>query len=844
MEKKKTDKAEKTEAGAKKAAKASAPKKTAKKSAADGKPAKTAKKGLAGVRKAAAETRSVQEEGSIAPPSANLVSAFDLFRKKKLLHSTGPTVTRLAAGASLPKPPAPPSKVESAPAPAASASAAPAPQVAAEPGVPVSKPVTAVPGAPAVRPAAEPAAKPLSAAPAVVPPAPAKPGVVVPISKPAPVRPVMPSVRIGAPAPRSPGARAPAPGAHPGGANRSAAKPGFRPVARPAIPARPVLAAKPAESAAAKSALKKLQVSTMMTVRELAEKMEVKSPDVIKKLMSLGVFATINQRLETESASIIAQEFGFELDFQKLYKEEEMAAAVEAEKPESLKPRPPVVTVMGHVDHGKTKLLDAIRSTRVAEGESGGITQHIGAYRVHTAKGDIVFLDTPGHEAFTAMRARGAKVTDIVVLVVSATDGVMPQTIEAIDHAKAADVPIVVAVNKIDLPGANPQKIRQDLANRGIQAEEWGGKNIFVDVSAKQKLHIDTLLDMIALQAEMLDLKANPDRPAYGAVLEARLDPKKGVVATVLVQAGTLKPGDAFVAGLAHGKVKALHDDTGKRIISAGPATPVEILGVMNTPQAGDVFTVVKDERQAREIAERRSLIAREQALAHQKHMTLVGLKSALSAAAGKAAKDLNIVLKADVQGSLQALKDSLENLSTSECRVRIIHGEVGNANESDVLLASASDAVVMLFHTTLDTRAEEVSTREGVEVRKYEIIYDLIEDVKAALEGLLEPEIVEVVSGKGEIRELFNVKAGRVAGCMIREGKVVRGNLVRIKRDGASVYEGRVSGLKRFKDDVKEVEKGLECGMDFEGFKDFQQGDELEFYVKETRTRRLSQSK
>ena len=652
-----------------------------------------------------------------------------------------------------------------------------------------------------------------------------------------PLRPQAPSVRVGAPAPRPSGPRAPAPGARPGGGpGRSAS----RPQQRPAAPAKPV-EAKPAE---AKSSLRKLQVSALMTVRELAEKMEVKSPDVIKKLMSLGVFATINQRLEAESAAIIAQEFGFELDFQKLYKEEEIAAAPEAEKPENLKPRSPIVTVMGHVDHGKTKLLDAIRSARVAEGESGGITQHIGAYRAHTSKGDIVFLDTPGHEAFTAMRARGAKVTDIVVLVVSATDGVMPQTVEAIDHAKAADVPIVVAVNKIDLPGANPQKIRQDLANRGIQPEEWGGKNIFVDVSAKQKLHIDTLLEMLALQAEMLDLKANPDRSAVGAVLEARMDPKKGVVATVLVQAGTLKPGDAFVAGLAYGKVKALHDDTGKRIISAGPATPVEILGIMNTPQAGDVFSVVKDERQAREIAERRALIHREQSLAHQKHMTLVGLKSALSSAAGKAAKDLNIVLKADVQGSLQALKDSLEGLSTSECRVRIIHGEVGNVNESDVLLASASDAVVMLFHTTMDPRAEEVAGREGVEVRKYEIIYDLIEDVKAALEGLLEPEIVEVISGKGEIRELFSVKSGKVAGCMIRDGKVVRGNLVRVKRGGAEVYKGRVNSLKRFKDDVKEVEKNLECGMDFEGFKDFQKGDELEFFVKETRPRRLSQSK
>jgi translation initiation factor IF-2 len=824
MEKKKIEKPEKSETTVKKAAK----KPAAKKPAAEGKASKSAKKGVSGVRKTAAETRSVQEEGSIAPPSQNLVSAFDLFRKKKLSHSTGPTVTRLAPGASLPKPPAPP-KPE--PAPAAPAPAAP---VAAKP------PAPAVPGASAVLPPAPagtaPAAKPVSAAPAAPPAAPAKPGLPVQITPPPPPRPQAPSVRVGAPAPRPSGPRSPAPGARPGGSGR----PAGRPAQRPAAPAKPA-EAKPVE---AKPALKKLQVSSLMTVRELAEKMEVKSPDVIKKLMGLGIFATINQRLEAESSAIIAGEFGFELDFQKLYKEEEITAAPEAEKPESLRPRPPVVTVMGHVDHGKTKLLDAIRSARVAEGESGGITQHIGAYRAHTSKGDIVFLDTPGHEAFTAMRARGAKVTDIVVLVVSATDGVMPQTVEAIDHAKAADVPIVVAVNKIDLPGANPQKIRQDLANRGIQPEEWGGKNIFVDVSAKQKLHIDTLLEMLALQAEMLDLKANPDRSAYGAVLEARMDPKKGVVATVLVQAGTLKPGDAFVAGLAYGKVKALHDDTGKRIISAGPATPVEILGIMNTPQAGDVFNVVKDERQAREIAERRALIHREQSLAHQKHMTLVGLKSALSSAAGKAAKDLNIVLKADVQGSLQALKDSLENLSTSECRVRIIHGEVGNVNESDVILASASDAVVMLFHTVIDSRAEEVAGREGVEVRKYDIIYDLIEDVKAALEGLLEPEIVEVISGKGEIRELFSVKSGKVAGCMIRDGKVVRGNLVKIKRDGTEVYSGRVNSLKRFKDDVKEVEKNLECGMDFEGFKDFAKGDQLEFFVKETRTRRLSQSK
>ncbi|HAM35930.1 MAG TPA: translation initiation factor IF-2 [Elusimicrobia bacterium] len=842
MEKKKAekpakDKVEKTEKTAKKAAKPAAPKKTSKGSH----DKKGEKNGAQGILQTAAETRAVQEEGSIAPPSQNLVSAFDLFKKKKLLHSTGPTVTRLAAGASLPKPPKPepPAADVVKPAP----SPLPAPQAAAPAPAPVAKPSSA------------PAAKPAAAAPTVLPAAPsvAKPAVqsptppaAKPAVPPAPPRPVPPSVRTGPPAPRPPaGARFPAPGARPGvhrpaGPGRPAPKHAAAPQPVPAKPVEPRSSA----PSAAKPALKKLQVSTLMTVRDLSEKMEVRSPDVIKKLMNLGIFATINQRLEPESASIVAQDFGYELDFQPLYKESEITAHVEEEKPESLKPRAPVVTVMGHVDHGKTTLLDAIRSTRVAEGESGGITQHIGAYRVRTSKGDIVFLDTPGHEAFTAMRARGAKVTDIVVVVVSATDGVMPQTVEALDHAKAADVPIVVAVNKVDLPGANPQKIRQELANRGIQPEEWGGKNIFVDVSAKKRLHIDTLLEMLALQAEMLDLKANPDRPAYGVVLEASLDPKKGVVANVLIQAGTIKPGDAFVAGLAFGKVKALHDDTGKRIIAAGPATPVEILGVINTPQAGDTFNVVKDERQAREIAERRALIHREQSLAHQKHMTLVGLKSQLSAGNVAAAKELKIVLKADVQGSLQALKDSLEGLSTSECRVRIIHGEVGNANESDVLLASASDAVTMLFHAAIDPRAEEVAAREGVEVRKYEIIYDLIADVKAALEGLLEPEIVEVIVGKGEIREIFSVKSGKVAGCMIRDGKAVRGSLVRIKRGEGVAYEGRVSTLKRFKDDVKEVEKGLECGMDFENFKDFQKGDQLEFYAKETRTRRLSSSR
>ncbi len=583
----------------------------------------------------------------------------------------------------------------------------------------------------------------------------------------------------------------------------------------------------------------------MLTVRELSEKMEVKTNDVIKKLMTLGIFATINQRLETEAAQVVASDFGFELELVAMYKEEELAVvAKEKEDPAKLKPRSPVITIMGHVDHGKTSLLDAIRSARVAEGESGGITQHIGAYKVKTEKGEVVFLDTPGHEAFTAMRARGAKVTDIVVLVVSATDGIMPQTIEAMDHAKAAGVPIIVAVNKIDLPGANPQKIRQDLANHGLQAEEWGGKTIFQDVSAKKRINLDKLLENLALQAEILELKANPDRPAYGTILEGRMDAKRGSVSTVLVQAGTLKVGDAFVAGLAYGKIKALIDDAGHRIEAAGPSTPVEILGLTGNPQAGDAFTVVENEKAARDIAEKRRLIHREQSLAHQKHMTLVGLRGALTSAGGSVkAKDLNILLKTDVQGSLQALRDSLEGLATTECKVRVIHGAIGDLNESDVLLAAASDAVTLLFHTDIDPRAQEIATREGVEIRKYEIIYDLIEDVKAALEGLLAPEVVDVVVGKGEVKALFKVKAGVIAGSAIRDGKLSRGGHIKVVRNGEIVHTGKVTTLRHFKDDVKEIEKGQECGIGVEGYSGFQVGDLLEFFIKETRTRRLSQS-
>ncbi len=795
------------------------------------KPGKGAGSEVEGVSKTAAEVRTKQEEGSIAPPSSNLVSAFAMFKKRNV-STAGPTVTRLAAGAALPKPPAPkplvpPASAASSAAPAAPAPAAPVPAPASVPA-PAAKPAVSS----VVPPPSPPVAKPPVTG--ALPPMPPKPGTSGPqkpvILRPGAIttRPQMTS-RPGSPRP-------PMPGQRPGPGHRSGGQ-------RPQHQNRPVApAAKPIEPGA-KPALKKIKVSSMITVRELSEKMELKTNDVIKKLMGLGIFATINQRLETEAAQVVASDFGFELEVVAMYKEEELAVTkAEKEDPAKLKPRSPVVTIMGHVDHGKTSLLDAIRSARVAEGESGGITQHIGAYKVKIDKGEIVFLDTPGHEAFTAMRARGAKVTDIVILVVSATDGIMPQTIEAIDHAKAAAVPIVVAVNKIDLPGANPQKIRQDLANHGLQAEEWGGKTIFVDVSAKKRLNLDKLLESLALQAEILELKANPDRPAYGTVLEAKMDPKRGAVSTVLVQAGTLRLGDAFVAGLAHGKIKALLDDAGKRIEVAGPATPVEILGIMGTPQAGDAFTVVEDERAARDIAEKRRLIHREQTMAHQKHMTLVGLRTALNSGQSKA-KDLHILLKADMQGSLQALRDSLEGLSTTECRVRIIHGAIGNANESDILLASASDAVTLLFNAEIEPRAAELADREGVEVRKYQVIYDLIEDVKAALEGLLAPEIVDVVVGKGEVKALFKVKSGVIAGSAIRDGKISRGGHIRVLRDGSVIHTGKVTTLRHFKDDVKEVEKGMECGIGIEGFNDVAVGDLLEFFVKESRVRRLSQS-
>ncbi|MBI4386690.1 MAG: translation initiation factor IF-2 [Elusimicrobia bacterium] len=760
------------------------------------KPAKTSKKDIKPqapeVRRVAMSKESLREKGSITPPGIHLVDAFSRLKTSRTQREA-PAVTRLPAGGiQTPK-------------------AAPKPPIAA------TKPAQAAPSAAASAPAAPPPKQISPARPAAVAPPAAKPSPPVKQSpaRPAPATPAKPQVQT---PPATPKTAAPAP-------------------TRPkSTPPSATVHSKGAVPAATEHALKTFKVSTQITVRELAEKMEVKVNDVIKKLMSMGVFATINQRLEPEAASLAAHDFGFEIQIAPMEMEEELALKAAVDKPEQLKPRPPVVTIMGHVDHGKTSLLDAIRSARVAEREAGGITQHIGAYQVRIPKGEITFLDTPGHEAFTAMRARGAKVTDVVVLVVSAADGVMPQTVEAIDHAKAAGVSIVVAVNKIDLPTAQPQKIRQELTAHGLQPEEWGGKTIFVDVSAKKRLHLDKLLEMLLLQSEVMELKANPDRPGIGIILEARLDPRRGPLATLLVQNGTVKVGQSFVAGLSYGKVKALVNDKSERILLAGPSTPVELLGISGElPQAGDTFNIVQGERQAREIAEKRRLIHREEAFAHKKHVSLVGLKSEIE----KGAKDLNIILKADVQGSVQAIQDLLGKLTTPEISIRMLHAGVGNASESDVLLAGASNAIIVLFHVGIEPRAQEVADRAGVEVRRYEIIYEIQADVKAAMEGLLEPEIVEIVSGRAEVRQVFSTRAAKVAGCYIREGKIARGGTVRLTRAGQVVGEAKVESLKRFKDDVSEVEKGLECGIVL-SFKDFQVGDLVELVVKEKHTRRL----
>jgi len=583
---------------------------------------------------------------------------------------------------------------------------------------------------------------------------------------------------------------------------------------------------------------KLLRAPEFITVSELANMMQVRPQEVITACMRMGLMATINKRLDKDSIAAVADEFGFEVEFVTEF-HEEAEEAVETVPAEKLQPRPAVVTVMGHVDHGKTSLLDYIRRTNEVAGESGGITQHIGAYEVTLLSGQrIAFLDTPGHEAFTAMRARGAQVTDIVVLVVAADDRVMPQTIEAIDHAKAANVPIVVAINKVDLPTADPNRIKTELAGHGVVVEQFGGKYASVEISAKKGTAVEQLLEMILLTAEVLELKADPDRRAKGVVLEARVEQGRGVVASVLVQSGTLRTGDPFVAGQVYGRVRAMYDERRKPVKAAPPSTPVEVVGWSGTPSAGDLFVSPEDEREAREVAFKRAALHREHEFRSTKAITLTSFHDTL----GKGGpNELKMLIKGDVDGSVEALSESLQKLSTGEVAVRVIRSAVGQITESDVLLAAASGAIVVGFHVRPDARARELAEREKVEIRLYDIIYKAQEDVKLALEGMLKPELKEVVLGTAEVRQVFRLSKGVVvAGCMVATGRMTRGEKIRVVRGDETVWTGRVGALRRFKDDVREVEKGFECGITLDGFSDVQEGDRLESFKIEELARTL----
>ena len=571
-----------------------------------------------------------------------------------------------------------------------------------------------------------------------------------------------------------------------------------------------------------------IKVTEYSAVNELANLMEIPVSDVIAKCMELGIMVSINQRLDVETITLVADEFGFEVEFVQEFTSDVLTDTPDV--PESLEPRSPVVTIMGHVDHGKTSLLDYIRKENVVSGESGGITQHIGAYKVDAGKGKYVaFLDTPGHEAFTAMRARGAQATDIVVLIVAADDAVMPQTIEAINHAQAANVPIVIAINKIDKPGANSEKIKQQLADRNILVESWGGKYQCVEISAKTGLNIDTLLETILLEAELLELKANPNRKARGILVESQLDKGRGITGTVLVQKGTLKIGDPFVAGIFQGKVRAMFDERGKKLTQAPPSTPVQVLGFEGAPQAGDTFIVVDSERHAREVGLKRQQLKREQDQKQVHHITLDEIAKQISIGG---VKELPLIVKGDVDGSIEALSDSLMKLSTEEVKVRVIHKGVGGISEGDVLLASASNAIIIGFHVRPNLNARKLAEKENVDIRLYNVIYDTINEVKSALEGLLSPIISEEVTSTVEVRDIFKVpKVGTVAGCYVLEGKVTRNNKVRLIRDGIVIHQGEINALKRFKDDVKEVDAGYECGLSINNFNDIKVNDIIEAY-------------
>ncbi|MDX9695279.1 MAG: translation initiation factor IF-2 [Bacteroidales bacterium] len=571
-----------------------------------------------------------------------------------------------------------------------------------------------------------------------------------------------------------------------------------------------------------------LKVTEFVSVNELATMMDAPVVDVISVCMNLGLMVSINQRLDAETMALVADEFNFKVQFISVEVQEAIHEEVDTE--EDLIPRPPIVTVMGHVDHGKTSLLDFIRKANVIAGEAGGITQHIGAYSVELDNGrTITFLDTPGHEAFTAMRARGAQVTDIAIIVVSADDNVMPQTVEAINHASAAGVPIIFAINKIDKAGANPEKIKEELANMNYLVEEWGGKYQSQDISAKQGKNIDLLLEKVLLEAELLDLKANPNKRAHGAVIESELDKGRGYISTLLVDAGTLKIGDVIIAGSYFGHVKAMYNERGKRIEEAGPSTPVQILGLNGAPQAGDKFNVMESDKEARDIANKREQLQREQSLRTQKHITLdeIGRRIAIGNF-----QEINIVVKGDVDGSIEALSDSLIKLGTDEIQVNIIHKGVGQISESDVLLAAASNAIIIGFQVRPSMNARKLAEKEEIDIRLYSIIYDAINEVRDAMEGMLSPEVKEEIVATVEVREVFKIKkVGSVAGCMVREGKITRNTRVRIIRDGIVIYTGNLGSLKRFKDDVKEVVSGYECGLNIDNFNDIKVGDIVEGY-------------
>ncbi len=607
----------------------------------------------------------------------------------------------------------------------------------------------------------------------------------------------------------------------------------FRPMKRKVVLKPP----KKTEVTVPKPIKRIIRIAEVIVVGDLAKRMGVKGGELIKKLMEMGVLVNINQLVDADVASLVASEFGYEVE--KVSVERQDILERKEDLPEQLRSRPPVVTIMGHVDHGKTMLLDAIRKTNVVGGEAGGITQHIGAYNVELENGHVVFIDTPGHEAFTAMRARGAQVTDVVVLVVAADDGVMPQTKEAIDHARAAKVPIVVAINKVDKPTANPEKVKKDLSEYGLVPEQWGGNTLVAEVSAKQKTGIKELLDSILLQAEILELKANPDKPARGVIIESKLDKGRGPVATLLVQEGTLRTGDAFIAGSHYGRVRAMLNDKGQKIEKAPPSTPVEVVGFTDVPEAGEMFIVVSEERMAKQISLYRQEKIREKELSKLSKVSLEELYDKIKKGE---VKELNVIIKADVQGSIEAVKEALKKLSTDAVKVNVLHDAVGGITETDVNLAAASNAIIIGFNVRPGPKAQLLSDQEHVDIRTYSVIYDAITDIKNALEGLLEPTYKEHILGRAQVIQVFNIrKVGMVAGSLVTDGKVVKGSHARLLRDNVVVYNGRISSLRRFKDDMKDCSQGLECGIGIENFNDIKLGDVIESYEVEAVQARLA---